>query len=48
MQGHAQAEVLAEEVWNSEEFVLGSEDLFAWTFLAVVKKEITQMPKKKG
>lgn len=36
----AEAEVLAEELWNNEEFVLGAEDFVGAEFSAVSEKEI--------
>ena len=43
----AEAEVLAEEMWNSEEFVLGAEDFVGAEFSAVSEKEITPKCRKR-
>ena len=43
----AEAEVLAEEMWNNEEFVLGAEDLVVAEFSAVSEKEITPKCRKR-
>ena len=42
----AEAEVLAEEMWN-EEFVLGAEDFVGAEFSAVSEKEITPKCRKR-
>ena len=43
----AEAEVLAEEMWNNEEFVLGAEDFVGAEFSAVSEKEITPKCRKR-
>ena len=43
----AEAEVLAEEMWNNEEFVLGAEDFVGAEFSAVSEKEITPKRRKR-
>ena len=42
----AEAEVLAEELWNNEEFVLGAEDFVGAEFSAVSEKEIAPNTEK--
>ena len=43
----AEAEVLAEEMWDNEEFVLGAEDFVGAEFSAVSEKEITPKCRKR-
>ena len=43
----AEAEVLAEEMWNNEEIVLGAEDFVGAEFSAVSEKEITPKCRKR-
>ena len=43
----AEAEVLAEELWNNEEFVLGAEDFVGAEFSAVSEKEIAPKYRKR-